>query len=368
MHAIESADIRQAVRRTGWLAVLEALVPEALGPALRRPGRHVPCPVHGKARKNGRGDGFRLFPDADRTGGGICATCGAYPDGLALLQWLFGWSFPEALTQVGAVLGLTGAPARPLVPAFARTGTHRPHPMQAQKARHNLRRTWCESLPPSHPDAEPLCRYLAGRGLDAAVLNPRVVRFHPALAYWSRDAEDRPICLGRFPAMLALVSDANGRPVTLHRTYLQPDGRGKASVRSPKKLMAHPGTDALTGGAIRLFRAGASRHVALGVAEGIETALAVHAMTGMPVWACVSATLLKSFRPPVEIERIMIWADNDRSGAGQRAASALGERLGGSLDVHILLPPAPVPVNARGVDWADCWLMRQSGSAALSGA
>ena len=239
MQAIESADIRQAVRRTGWLMVLDALASDALAPALRRPGRHVPCPVHGDGRNTGRGDGFRLFPDVDRTGGGICATCGAYPDGLALLQWLFGWSFPQTLARVASVLGLVGASSRPLVPGFARTDrcqVLRPDP---ERVRRSLRRAWCESLDPTHPGAASLRRYLAGRGLDAGVLNPRIVRFHPALPYWDRDADDRPLCLGRFPAMLALVSDADGRPVTLHRTYLRADGSGKAPVPSPKKLMAH---------------------------------------------------------------------------------------------------------------------------------
>ncbi|WP_442758780.1 primase-helicase zinc-binding domain-containing protein [Shewanella halifaxensis] len=47
-----------------WLQVLAALVPE-LDAAIARKGRHVACPVHG-----GR-DGFRLFKDAEYTGGGV---------------------------------------------------------------------------------------------------------------------------------------------------------------------------------------------------------------------------------------------------------------------------------------------------------
>ncbi|MGB5833228.1 MAG: toprim domain-containing protein [Thiohalocapsa sp.] len=362
MQAIESADIRQAVRRTGWLMVLDALASDALAPALRRPGRHVPCPVHGDGRNTGRGDGFRLFPDVDRTGGGICATCGAYPDGLALLQWLFGWSFPQTLAQVASALGLTATSPKAFVPAHARTDRTRMVAHDPAQARRSLRRTWCESLEPIHLRAAPLRRNLAGRGLDAAVLNPRIVRFHPQLAYWDRDADDRPLCLGRFPAMLALVSDVDGRPVTLHRTYLRADGSGKALVPSSKKLMAHPGTTPLTGAAIRLFPVDAATNAMLGIAEGIETALAVQAMTGMPVWACVSATLLQSFRPPADITRLAIWADKDRSGVGANAAGVLRERLGDALDVRVQLPDVPIPANARGVDWADVWLMRRPGS------
>ena len=57
-----------------WLFILERLCPE-LGPAIARLGRHVPCPVHGGK------DGFRLFKDAQQTGGGICNSCGAKADG-----------------------------------------------------------------------------------------------------------------------------------------------------------------------------------------------------------------------------------------------------------------------------------------------
>jgi phage/plasmid primase-like uncharacterized protein len=356
MHAIESANVREGVRRTGWLSVLGALASEVLGPALRRPGRHVPCPVHGE----GKGDGFRLFPDVDDTGGGICATCGAYPDGLALLQWLFGWSFPETLAHVAGVLGLADVPAKPLLPAFNPMRAHRAEPQDPATIRHALRRTWSQSLPPRHPEAWPLRRYLAGRGLHAAVLNPRVVRFHTALPYWSLDRKDRPICLGRFPAMLALVSEADGRSVTLHRTYLRSDGLGKAPVPSPKKLMAHTRSAPLCGAAIRLSAADTAAQVELGVSEGVETALAVQAMTGLPVWACLSATLLQGFHPPACTRRLSIWADRDRSGAGERAALALRQRLGDALDVRILLPPAPIPGDARGIDWADVWLMRRS--------
>jgi phage/plasmid primase-like uncharacterized protein len=160
--------------------------------------------------------------------------------------------------------------------------------------------------------------------------------------------------------MLALVSDTDGRPLTLHRTYLRCDGLGKAPMPSPKKLMPHAQSGPFSGAAIRLFADGASGHAELGVAEGIETALAVHAMSSLPVWASVSSTLLQGFSPPAGTQRLRIWADKDRSGAGEHAASLLRHRLGDSLNVRILLPPDPIPANARGIDWADIWLMRES--------
>ncbi len=150
--------------------------------------------------------------------------------------------------------------------------------------------------------------------------------------------------------MVALVTGADGAPVTVHRTYLTPDGR-KAPVPDPKKLMGYPG-DRLVGGAIRLFAPGQ----ALGVAEGIETALAVHLRTGMPVWSAVSAGLLARLEPPAETALVVVWADRDRSGAGEMAALSLRERLiGRGISVAVHLPPGPIPAGAKGIDWADVW-------------
>ena len=175
--------------------------------------------------------------------------------------------------------------------------------------------------------------YLAWRGLHVDLPMP-ALRLHPGLAY--RDGGET---FGRFPAMLALVTGPDGRGVTLHRTYLQ-DGR-KAPVPSPRKLM--PGKP-IKGAAIRLHPAGE----VLGVAEGIETALAARQLFGVPVWSCISAAGIESFIPPKEVRKIMIFGDNDMSGTGQAAAWALAKRLiVAGLSVEVKLP------ERIGTDWAD---------------
>jgi putative DNA primase/helicase len=136
----------------------------------------------------------------------------------------------------------------------------------------------------------------------------------------------------------------------VHRTYLTPDGC-MAPVPAPKKLMGYPG-HRLVGGAIRLFAPG----TVLGIAAGIETALAVHLRTGMPVWSAVSANLLERLEPPARTSLVVVWADRDRSGAGQAAAIRLRERLlRREISVAVPLPPGTIPAGAKGVDWADVW-------------
>ena len=97
-----SYDVKDVRRAAGgrWLDVLGALGPSGLKPAIERVGRHVPCPI------NGGKDGFRLFPDAAETGGGISNWAGTFPNGFLLLSWLNGWSFSETVNRVGTYLGV----------------------------------------------------------------------------------------------------------------------------------------------------------------------------------------------------------------------------------------------------------------------
>lgn len=348
MPPLDASRVRAACQRAGWCAVLNHLAGDWLAAALARPGRHVACPVHGGIH----GDGFRLFADVETTGGGICATCGAFADGFALLQWLFGWSFPQTLERVAEVLRLDpdqGACALSWTTAASNMSRRISVPTR-QRSSTTLERLWSQALAPDHPDATVLQRYLAGRGLQGAALTPEALRLHPALPYWRRDTQ-RPVLGGRFPAMLALIRTPSGETISLHRTYLQADGQGKAPVATPRKLLPAIAGRSLSGAAVRLMPAGES----LGVAEGLETALAASALSGMPVWACLSATLLARFVPPAGVRHLTLWVDKDRSRAGERAAAALRDRLVPRLAVTLRTPADPIPADMTSLDWADIW-------------
>jgi len=189
---------------------------------------------------------------------------------------------------------------------------------------------WLESKPLQ--DDDEAMRYLAGRGLKLATA-PDCLRLHPALPYF-----DDGKLLGKFPAMVARVAAPDGSGATLHRTYLE--GGKKAPVPSPKKLM--PGKP-ISGAAIRLAPAGEW----LGIAEGIETALAAAKLFNSPVWSCVSANGIESFEPPPEVTTLTVFADNDENYIGQRVAYALACRLSNrGMRVDVRIPEQPG-------DWAD---------------
>lgn len=147
-----------------------------------------------------------------------------------------------------------------------------------------------------------------------------------------------------FPAMIAIVRDTSGVLVNLHRTFLS-DGR-KAAVDDPRRLMQG---SLPAGSAVRL---GPVNRV-LGIAEGIETALAASHRFEIPVWAALNAGNLAKWVPPDEVEEIAVFGDNDENFTGQSAACQLINRLklsGRSASLNI--PDCP------DTDWADLALLR----------
>ena len=204
-----------------------------------------------------------------------------------------------------------------------------------ERKRAVLRRIWGEACPITTGD--PVDTYLRQRGLPLPLADiPAVLRYHPRLVYVHETGQRTD-----HPAMLARVDDPNGGAVTLHRTYLTLAGR-KAKVSTPKKLMSPLFPGATRGGAIRLYAAGET----LAVTEGIETALAVHLATGLPVWAAICASGLARLIVPPEVRLVVICADHDA--AGLDAAKALARRLlVEQRRVKILTPDTP------GADWAD---------------
>ena len=334
---MESIAIKSAASGR-WESILAALAPQ-LRPALERVGHHVPCPVHG-----GR-DGYRVFADVAESGGSVCNTCGIHADGFSTLMWATGCDFPTTLAAVSDFLNLVRRES-PMPVRCIKIGES--DGMRDEAARTALNRVWNESVTLTNREAEPGRLYLARRGIGLAP--PDTLRFHPNLAYY----EDSRL-VGCFPALLAMVGNAAGSAVTIHRTYLTGDGQ-KAPVGAPKKMMRFPSGCRLAGGAIRLADPG----YVLGVAEGVETALAVMEGIGMPVWSAVNAYLLEHFVPPPEVRQVLVFADKDRPtpqhphGHGQEAARQLVQRLWKmGVKASAIVPAGEIPAGQKSLDWLD---------------
>jgi phage/plasmid primase-like uncharacterized protein len=186
---------------------------------------------------------------------------------------------------------------------------------------------------------DPPTLYLKARGFAGVWPLPDVLRYHRAMPYWEAGEK-----LGIFPVMVApLVLD--GRTVALHRTYLARDGR-KADVPTVRKLTGAAGP--LAGACIPLHK---PVRGCIAIAEGIETALAAWCASSLPTVAAYSAGNLAAYRWPAGVQRLVIFADNDK--VGQDAAEALrGRAIAAHLRCEVLTPSDP------GADWCNVWAAR----------
>ena len=84
----------------------------------------------------------------------------------------------------------------------------------------------------------------------------------------------------------------------------------------------------------------------VGVAEGIEDALSAWVLWGLPTWATLGTSGLRSFEPPDDVREILILADRDENEAGQTAALELGDRLEEKgVAVRIRVPSGQKDIN-----------------------
>lgn len=142
----------------------------------------------------------------------------------------------------------------------------------------------------------------------------------------------------RMPAMVAAVTEPDGSIVNCHLTYLTPDGQKVTRRVMPGSLPE--------GCCIRLWE---PREGVLGVAEGIETAMAAAARFKVPTVAAINANRLAAWEPPAGVREVYVFGDNDESYTGQAAAYNLARKLvlKHALIAHVTIPPE------TGTDWAD---------------
>ena len=119
-------------------------------------------------------------------------------------------------------------------------------------------------------------------------------------------------------------------------------------VPTVKKLTRAAGP--LTGSSIRLY-APCNGHI--GIAEGIETALAAQQASGVPTVAAYCAANLSSWRWPTGTHRIVVFADNDKTGRDAAERLRVRAHLAG-VRCEILAP------STCGTDWCDVWAGRNN--------
>jgi len=245
-------------------------------------GKHCPCPICGGH------DRFR-FDNLEDRGTWFCSQCGS-GDGIKLLLSVTGKDFKTLAAELDKSIGNYKADSKP-APVSS-------EPM-LQRIGNGLQRLG---------DIDPVTVYLRSRSIRKI---PREhLRFNPSVFHWG---EGRTM-----PAMVAAMRDVSGRVLGYHLTFLQASGE-KAAIEAPRLY-----TKGKTGECvIRLSEV--CEHI--GLAEGIETALSVTELYGLPCWATGDAARLAKFLPPEGVKQVTIFADVDHNFTGEAAAFALAQRL-----------------------------------------
>lgn len=160
-------------------------------------------------------------------------------------------------------------------------------------------------------------KYMEWRGINIDPFPP-TIRYLPA-------SERHP-----YPAMIVAAGVPDepevgiyrlpDRVTGVHLTYLAENGLGKAPVNPPRRML----------GTIKSYPLALippNDGLGLFIGEGVETALAVHAQTGLGAWAAGAAGFLPSLADAVPdfIETITVFVEDDP--AGERGALELMERL-----------------------------------------
>lgn len=291
------------------------IVSRLLGEQYANPRKHHPCPGSGGGK-----DCFRL---SDKNGAGnfFCKCSQGEKDGFDLLMCARGWTFAEAASEVEGIIGKAdddGAESKP------------PEETRAERLRHEVIR----EIPGS--------QYLKSRGLEIAP----GLRWHKSLTYYDSDGK----ALGDYPAMLAPVVKG-GRFLTYHATYLQ--GGEKAPLDPARKIL--PSRQPTTGASCPLYPIHGDH---LGVAEGVETAIASKLLHSVPTWACLNTSLMASFEVPEGVRYLTIFADHDSNWAGHAAAYQLAHRAAKKgIEVEVRMP------DQVGDDWNDVLLSARHAAA-----
>jgi putative DNA primase/helicase len=138
-------------------------------------------------------------------------------------------------------------------------------------------------------------------------------------------------------ALVGAVQDARRDIVAIWRVFITKEG-DKAAL-NPCKCGLGPAK----GGAVRFGPA----QETIGVAEGIETTLALRELLGdsLPMWATLSTSGMAALELPDGVREVRIFPDSDLEQAGKpapgiRAAETLAERLR-ARKVRAIIEPAP---------------------------
>ena len=350
---INANDIKSQLRGR-WLNVYLSLAP-TLSDAVQNIGKHVSCPMHGGAH----GDAFRL-DNKNSDGGGFCNTCGAFTDGIAILQWVNNWSFIETIKALDKYLNGYRDDCYINKPKEAINNQPLINGGDIEKRRKSVERIIKTA---SKIPLEPHLLYLKSRGLKP--IEAPSIRYHAGLPYYY---EGKPLVDDNgqwryYPCIVGIFKNAGGVS-GITKIYLTKDGEkaeshiadhiyrqfGKKLENVPIKLSYK--IESLSGSAIRVGAIGEHANIC----EGLETGIALINSGLDSILIATTATLLGAIDLPKHVRSFDIYGDNDE--AGRRASLSAVNKFVDKLGITRYPPDGINPINNKPLDWLDVAIMQ----------
>ncbi|MDE2105273.1 MAG: toprim domain-containing protein [Patescibacteria group bacterium] len=240
-----------------------------------------------------------------------CFGCGIHGDGLTWVMKRRGYKFEEAVAYLAALVNLPALNEseefqekfRRDAEEYAKREVRRWEPNEDERERQSYARSiWKHSKPILGTVAE---KYLRSRAITMREW-PEALRFSENAWIIRRNKNgDNQWVQSGYPAMIAAIVDENDDVTAIQTTFLRSDGTGKADFEKPKRT-----TGLMGRGAIRLD----FWSPAMGVAEGIETALSARLRYKMPIWCAAGGSRMASIWFPPDTRQVIVFGDNGESG------------------------------------------------------
>lgn len=318
-----------------WLQERHELELESCEPEVRQY-----CPIHG----GDSGEAFHLYPDARVNGGCVCNSCGSFGDGIRFLTRYFE-------SQQGLASGKALQRAERLLTGYVQDVLNLEE-LPSKVAKRVA--TWSKAH-----DKELVSRYLSRRGLQEVGTGiPAIISLRGGrIAAIDQADETR-----EFPAVMSLVRDRTGLPISFHRTLVTEAGEKAQNGKLIKSIASVDKAVSFSGSYTDLDSDPSSTVLLIG--EGWESVLAARfvferllghgvrarAMLGRGGWG------YGKMEVPPGIEKVYLVADRDHTLRDTRKSAAALAARHAPDGVHILIAPAPEVPGKEKPDWNDAWV------------
>lgn len=154
---------------------------------------------------------------------------------------------------------------------------------------------------------------------------------------------------GKYPELIAAAATLHGEIRAVQLTRLQPDGDGKAEIEVPRVTFGRR-----RGTAVQIMPASPPQdRTALAVAEGLETAMSLTLITGLPCWCSLGKQNFRHVPVPESVGTLIFAADRDKPRPNEKTSEEIATEAAATFKTAKRAALVKMPPPGFG-DFNDC--------------